>query len=442
MNQQPTILIIFGVSGDLSKRYLLPAIGQIAKAGMMPSEFKIVGVTRKDSVDVDSLLEKTANKKYLNLNTEIYPMNAGDIADYQKLGEFLEKVEKGFSSKAQRLFYLSTPPLVAKSIVEFLGESGLAKVPDTKLLLEKPFGTNLESAVDLAKHVDQYFDALQVYRIDHYLAKENAQNVIVFRDGNSLFKKTWNKDFIESIEVVASEEVGVAGRGNFYEQTGALRDVVQSHLLQLAALVLMDLPKDSKDVPNARREALRQMHIVCDVNNKECITRGQYEGYREEVGNRDSMVETFISLKVSSSDPKWLGVPVTLSTGKALKERKTEIRVCYKKEAENESNELLLRIQPDAGIEFSMWAKKPGLEHQVSRHKLHFHFKEHYESLPEAYEQVLYNAINGDHNLFASSEEVVETWRILDVVQQAFAKNKDDLVIYPKGSSVEEVLKM
>lgn len=442
MKQQPTILIIFGVSGDLSKRYLLPAIGQIAKAGMMPEQFKIVGVTRQAKVEIENLLLKTVNKKYLTEHVDIYPMDVGDIADYQKLGEFLEKIEKDFNGETQRLFYLSTPPMVAKSIVEFLGKSGLAKVSNTKLLLEKPFGTNLESAVDLARHVDQYFLADQVYRIDHYLAKENAQNIIVFRDGNSLFKKTWNKDFIESIEIVASEKVGIIGRENFYEQTGALRDVVQSHLLQLAALVLMDLPKDSKEVSKSRYEALRQMHIICDINNKECITRGQYEGYREEVGNPRSTVETFISLKVSSSDPRWLGVPITLSTGKALEERLTAIRICYKKSGENETNELLLRIQPDAGIEFSIWSKKPGLEHQVIQHKLHFNFKEHYENLPEAYEQVLFNAINGDHNLFTSSEEVVETWRILDVVQQAYEKDRNDLVIYPKGSTIEQILNM
>ncbi len=442
MNTQPAILIIFGVSGDLSKRYLLPAIGEIAQAGMLPEHFEIVGITRQSGIEIDSLLGKTNNKKYLTEKMHLYSMDVEDSQAYEKLGKYLEELEGKFGAPGDRVFYLSTPPLVAKSIVGFLGKSNLSKVPNTKLLLEKPFGTNLGSAVDLARHVDQYFSGDQVYRVDHYMAKEIAQNIIVFRAGNSLFKKTWNKDFIESIEIIASEKVGVEGRGNFYEQTGALRDVVQSHLLQLAALTLMELTEDLNEVPKLRARALSQMQIVCDLNNKECITRGQYEGYREEVDNPRSMVETFISLKVSSSDPRWVGVPITLSTGKALDERLTAIRICYKKDQENESNELLLRIQPDAGIEFSMWAKKPGLEHQVSKHKLHFHFKEYYENLPEAYEQVLFNAIRGDHNLFTSSEEVIETWRILDVVQNYFEKHKDDLVIYPKGISASEVLKM
>jgi glucose-6-phosphate 1-dehydrogenase len=274
------------------------------------------------------------------------------------------------------------------------------------------------------------------------MAKEAAQNLIVFRDKNSLFKKTWNKDFIESIDIIASEELDIQGRAHFYEQTGALRDVVQSHLLQLAALTLMKLPlkENMEDVPILRGKALKQLHVVCDATKNECVKRGQYEGYRDEVLNNESMTETFVSINLQSSDPNWKNVPITLSTGKAFKEKFTEIKIKYKKVEEDESDELLIRIQPNAGIELSVWAKTPGYERKISRHSMHFLFKEYYEKLPEAYEQVLYNAINSDHSLFTSSDEIIEAWRILDAVQQTWKNSKDNFVFYKKGSDINNVI--
>ena len=417
----PTIFIVFGASGDLAQRYLLPAIEAIAKAKMLPDEFQIVGVTRKSG-------------------SEYFQMDVTDKNEYEKLNNHLNEIEKKFSVPAQRLFYLAVPPEACKDIIEFIGKSSLIKHANNKLLLEKPFGTDLSSAKDLVKHVDKYFLPTQVYRVDHYMAKEISQNLIVFRDGNSLFKKTWNKDFIESIEIIASEKKDIEGRANFYEQAGALRDVVQSHLLQLAALALMDLPSSLVDVPKLRLQALKQLNIVCNINDSGCVKRAQYKDYRKEVDNPSSMVETFVSINLQSNNPKLVGIPITLTTGKALKDGFTVIKIRYKKDKENESNELLLRVQPDAGIEFSMWAKKPGLEHQVSRHVLHFLFKEYYGELPNAYEQVLFNAINSDHNLFTSSEEIIETWRILDEIQKMWQKNHTDLVFYNKGSSIEQIM--
>ncbi len=421
---KPTILIIFGISGDLAKRYLLPAIDAIAKAKMLPEQFEIVGVTRQES-------------------SIYFQMNTTDIQDYKKLNEHLKKIEESFREPAQRLFYLSVPPNVSQSIVEFLGESGLSKIGDTKILLEKPFGINLESAISLTKHIDKYFLPTQVYRVDHYMAKETAQNIIIFRGGNSLFKKTWNKDFIESIKIIVSEKIDIEGRVNFYEQTGALRDVVQSHLLQLAALSLMELPNNSEEVPVLREKALKYLNIVCDIEKSECVKRAQYEGYRDEVQNVDSMTETFVSVNLQSSDPRWLGVPIVLTTGKALNERCTVIKILYKKDKENQenqSNELLFRIQPDPGIEFSIWTKNPGYEYKTNPQVMHFLFKEYHEDLPDAYEQVLFNAINSDHSLFTGSGEVLETWRIIDMMQKSWERSSEDLIIYKKGSTMEEVV--
>lgn len=420
MNKTPTILIIFGISGDLSKRYLLPAIEAMRGLNMLPEKFKIIGITRKES-------------------STYYQMNLEEEEEYKKLNEYLTTIEKSFGETTQRLFYLSVPPQVSKSIIELLGKSGLSKINNTKLLLEKPFGINLENATDLANNINKYFLPTQVYRVDHYMAKETAQNIIVFRQGNSLFKKTWNKNFIKNIEIIASEEMGIEGRSNFYEQTGALRDIVQSHLLQLAALTLMELPKSQDDIPILREKALKNLNIICDIKKNECIKRGQYEGYRQEVNNQKSMTETFVSVNLQSSDPTWIGVPITLTTGKHLKSKFTEIRVCYKKEDENESNDLVLRLQPDAGIEFSIWAKVPGYEHKLKSHHLSFKFKDHYQILPDAYEQVLFNAINSDHSLFTSSGEILETWRILDEVQKNWEQNKESLIIYKKGSSIDQI---
>lgn len=440
---KPTILIIIGISGDLSKRKLLPAIGQISATGMIPRQFKIVGVTRRNNLDIDSLLENTSNKEYIKESTSFFEMDLENENDYLKLKKYLEEIEEGFGSRSQYLFYLSVPPKVSNTIIELIGKSLLSKVEGSKLLLEKPFGVDLKSAEELAEHINKYFKKEQVYRIDHYLAKETAQNIIVFREGNSLFKKTWNKDFIERIEVTVSEEIGIEGRVNFYEQTGALRDLIQSHLLQLLALTLMELPKEDKmsEVPRLRYDALRQLEIaVKDSSISSHVKRGQYSGYREEVSNKDSMTETFASIDLVSSDPNWKGVEINLTTGKSLKDKFTEIKILYKKDKDNESNELILKLQPDEGISFSVWVKRPGYEREVSHHSLSFFFKDHYSSLPEAYEQVLFNAINSDHSLFSTSEEVIETWRILDSLQKSWINSVYDLILYKKGSSISEIV--
>ncbi|MFH1233409.1 MAG: hypothetical protein V1649_02035 [Patescibacteria group bacterium] len=388
-NKTPTILIIFGISGDLAKRYLLPAIEAIAKAKMLPDKFEIVGITRQK-------------------NSKLFEMDLGNTEDYEKLNEHLEKIEKNFKEPAQRLFYLAVPPEACKNIVELIGKSSLVKNKENKtknkLLLEKPFGTDLENARGLVVHIDKYFKSEQVYRIVHYLAKETAKEIISLRNSKS-FKNKWDKNFIEKIEIIISEKIGVEGRINFYEQTGAMRDMVQSHLLELVALTLMELSEGNnvENIPYFRYKALKDLNIVCDITKNECVKRAQYEDYRQEVKNPKTIVETFISINLRSSDKRWRGVPITLTTGKKLKEKFTKIKIKYK--------------------------NKP----------LHFDFKDKEGSLG-AYEQVLLSAINGDHSFFISSEEILETWRILDAVQKTWEKTRDDLKIYKKGSTIEEVM--
>ena len=228
---QPTILVIIGISGDLAKPKLPPAILSLHRAGQLPEQFQIVGTTRQ-ALNTDDILghlpadASDVEKTFMHEHMATLQINMSQAEEYPSLSSHLTSIEADFGAPAQRLFYLSVPPEISSPIVEHLGTSGLAKAENTKLLIEKPFGINLESAAALVKHINQYFDETQVYRIDHYLAKEMAQNIIIFRGGNSLFKQTWNKDFIESIEIVASESIDIEGRTHFCEQTGAKRDVV------------------------------------------------------------------------------------------------------------------------------------------------------------------------------------------------------------------------
>lgn len=434
----PTILIIIGITGDLSRRYLLPAIEQIAAAGELPADFRIVGTTRQQTSREDILRSVDASTPFLATHLEVYRLDPTEKDDYASLDAFLKTIEKTFGS-SQRLFYLSVPPQVSWPVVELLGSSGLSTVPHTKLLLEKPFGTDLASAEQLIAHTDRYFRPSQVYRIDHYLAKEMAQNLVVFREANPLLRHTWHKDFIERIDITATESIDIEGRAGFYEQTGALRDVMQSHGLQLAALTLMEPPSDAArdDIPLRRLEALRKLRVASDHPVTDSVIRGQYEGYRTEVSNADSSVETYVRLTLTSSDTRWQGVPIHITTGKALPEKQTAIRITYRSEDGTEPNRLTLRIQPDAGIELQLWSKAPGYIHRLEKQSLRFSYADRTPKLPDAYEQVLLDAIRSNHTLFASSEEVRESWRILAPVQDAWNFSDADLIFYQKGSAPE-----
>jgi glucose-6-phosphate 1-dehydrogenase len=434
----PSTLIIIGITGDLARRKLLPAIREIASLGVLPEDFRIIGISRRD-VDIDQVLPVSGDNTYLRKVLELRKMNLDNLEDYQALGDYLTSIDARYEGNTQRLYYLSIPPLASQPVIELLGQAGLAKVPNTRLLLEKPFGTDLTSAEELVKHIHNHFSEDQVYRIDHYLAKEMAQNLVVFRANNPLFRRTWNKEFIESIDIIASQQMGIEGRSTFYEQTGALRDIVQSHLLQLAALVLMDLPAGGElhKIPGLRNKALEFLKPPTDVNKQ--VLRAQYRSYREEVDNPDSSVETFVTLKLFSADPTWENVPITLTAGKALDRTLTEIRIVYRQDGSDETNELVLRIQPNEGVEVCLWAKQPGYDRKLKQLPLNFSYSEHFNGLPEAYERVFVDALRGDRTLFAGSDEVLATWRILRPVQEAWVASGEDLVLYESGSAISDI---
>lgn len=428
---QPTIIVVFGISGDLSKRSLIPALEAVAKANIFADKTRIIGLSRKE-LSRDGLVDSDG---WLAEHLELLRLDPTVSTDYENLAERIADIESDFGVPTQKLFYLSLPPSVTTSVVANLGQAGLAGDENSKLLLEKPFGFDQDSARELIDHIGQYFDESRVYRIDHFLAKEMAQNIIVFRAGNALFKHTWNREYIEKIDVVLSEKIDVEGRAGFYEQTGAVRDVLQNHMLQLAALTLMDLPDlhHLETMAPARSSALAQLSLEGDIDL--ATQRAQYEGYRDEVGNPDSTTETFAQVRLYSQSERWKGVPITLTAGKALNETTTEIRITYRSEHGKEPDRLILRIQPNEGIELDIWVKKPGFQRAVERTGLSFAYHQIDTDLPKAYERVFVDAMRGDHTLFATSDEILESWRIVDPILTHWKEQGDaGLQFYPKAS--------
>jgi glucose-6-phosphate 1-dehydrogenase len=423
-----TKLLVFGITGDLSTRKLLPSLRSILQSEAVP-DIQIIGVSRRD-VNVRELLEDSLGDADMAPFVSVFSMDLAKADDYARL-----KGHIALEGDEQLLVYLSVPPMASAQIVDFLGQAGL-NTSNVKLLFEKPFGVDLASAEEVIARTAKYFDETQIYRIDHYLAKEMAQNIVAFRGGNALFGHVWNKTAIEKIEVVALEEIDVEGRAGFYEQTGALRDVVQGHLMQLLALVLMDVPAsfDWDALPELRKAALASVH----TGNPRSAVRAQYEGYQHEVGNPGSLTETFVSLHLASSDERWKDVALVLTTGKALNKKATEVRVYFRKFHDAQSNCLVFRIQPNEGIEIDLFTKKPGYERKFEQQKLGFSYPED-AVLPDAYEQVLMDAILSKKSLFTSSGEVLASWRILQPILDSWDMSDQPLFIYPKGSSTHTI---
>lgn len=419
-----TKLLIFGVTGDLAKRKLLPALRQIVSTGQFKN-LEIIGVSRQQLAMSDLAQDELA------AISSVFTMDLADGNAYRELRDFLS-----LQDDEQLLAYLSVPPRAATQIVDFMGEAGL-NTPNVKLLFEKPFGVDLVSAEEVIARTARYYGEEQIYRIDHYLAKEMAQNIVAFRGGNALLSHIWNNSVIDKIEVIASEQIGIEGRANFYEQTGALRDVVQGHLMQLLALTLMEIPDnlDWNVLPELRLQALQALRPADPAR----ALRAQYETYQTEVANPGSLTETFVRLQLESTAPQWQGVPLTLIAGKALDAKTTEIRLHFRRKHEAQSNTLTLHIQPNEGVEIELFTKKPGYDRQFIPQKIAFTYPED-TVLPDAYEQVLVDAIRSHKSLFTSSDEVLASWRVLQPLQDTWALNTTPLLHYPQGSSVADTL--
>ncbi len=444
---RPLVLTIFGITGDLAQRYILPALYELAAVHVLPEQLRIVGVSRRDITkdEVYGQLQEFVKsegfdegvKQRLLEATEMRQMDLESAADYTTLLEHLHEVEREFGGDVSRLYYLSIPAQSFAGVVHLLGQTGHnepshegAQLP--RLLIEKPFGYDLASAEELINAVKEHFSEAQAYRIDHYLAKETAQNILTFRFKNPLFDAVWDNQHIESIEIAAREQLDIEGRANFYEQTGALRDLIQSHLMQLLAITTMQKPAamDSDSIHAAKLELLK---LVEPADPAQAV-RGQYEGYRTEVEHPESPVETFARVRLNIGG-KWAGVPVTLETGKALQAKRTEITVCFKPTEDDLRNKLLFRIQPAEGITLQLQAKRPGIDNTTETVDMDFDYVDSFdERQPGAYERVIVDAIRGDQTLFASSAEVLASWHIIAPVLQKWSESGEDLLTYAKGT--------
>ncbi len=453
----PGALVIFGITGDLAQRKLLPALYHLAMYKMLPDTFRIVGVTRRD-ISIDSVLDKLAAfvpnadpevVNWLAQRLRIFQMDLLSTADYKKLRVHLDDLEREVGVCMQRLFYLAIPAQTYAPVIEQLGLGELNKTcphgtGESRLLIEKPFGYDLTSAQELITQLTDVFSEKQTYRIDHYVAKETAQNIMTFRAHNAIFRALWNNKHVTQITITASEKLDIEGRIAFYEQTGALRDLIQSHLLQLLALVTMeDGGAGNSEQLHANKLALLQAiePIAPDMVATNAV-RGQYEGYRTEVNNNHSNTETFASIALAINNDRWRGVPVILQTGKALDEKAIEITLTFSDNAHSEHDNILsLNIQPNEGVGLNLRAKKPGFAHEMQPVNMEFRYKHAFGETtrqPDAYERVLADAIKGDRLLFTTGEEVIASWKVIQNVLHEWSKDDNDLHSYQKGSAGPE----
>jgi glucose-6-phosphate 1-dehydrogenase len=452
---EPVIFVIFGITGNLAQQRLLPALYHLLKDDLLPKQMEIVGVSRR-RISVKQLLK---NVELCVLETDhicdpevlkafqhklkMLQLDPVKETDYDKLRKYLQTIEDTHGRCMNWLFYLSIPPHVYEPVIRNLGRCHLNQGCRhhrgvTRLLVEKPFGYDLVSAQDLIQSTNRYFSEDQIFRIDHYLAKETVQNILVFRSENPIFNSLWDHHFIRSINIDLYETIGINGRVDFYENVGALRDVVQNHLLQLMALITMEIPKnirDNQSLHQAKQVLFDQVKAV-DLK-KAGMVRAQYKGYRVEVNNRRSTTETYVSLKLYIDNQRWHGVPIRITTGKALNDDRTTIQLIFASTGDVATNTLTFRVQPNEGIDIDLVVKRPGFEDKTETVRMDFKYQDTFiePGHPDAYERVLVDAVKGDHSLFATSQEVIATWRILQPILNAWEKRSDDLKCYPIGTS-------
>src|SRR5579872_3196672 len=456
----PCVLVIFGSTGDLTKRKLIPALFDLACVGCMSPHFDIMGVGRKEISDEEfrkTLEEAAAHSKdardftperWQDFAKRITYLRAdtGDPQSYFKLAKRLAEMQQNGASP-NLLFYVATPPSVFAEIVRGLGEARLNRNEKgwTRIIVEKPFGRDLASAQQLNKILLAVFREEEIYRIDHYLGKETVQNILVFRFGNLLFEPVWNRNYIDYVEITAAETLGVEGRAGFYEETGALRDMVANHMLQLLSLTAMEPPLafDATSVRNKKVEVLSAIRPMTVAEVAERTVRGQYAtgqidgknitGYRQEANvSSSSNTETFAAIQFFIDNWRWAGVPFFLRTGKRLSRNLTEIAVHFKRTPQSlfaqegneevERNVIAFRIQPNEGITVDFAAKRPGTEMHTTNVQLNFRYREAFGAkTPVAYETLLLDAMRGDATLFTRRDEVEAEWRLITPIEEAWS---------------------
>jgi glucose-6-phosphate 1-dehydrogenase len=463
----PTTLVIFGATGDLAKRKLVPALYNLAHEGALPERFHLVGVSRKEKEDDDyreeceQAIRRFSRRKpdedvlrgFLE-NVKYVPGEFDEDATYGELERVLDGFEKDAGEKLNRAFYLSTAPSFFPVIIEQLGNCGLASDegpthPEVRVIIEKPFGTSLDEALELNRKVLSVFEEAQVFRIDHYLGKETVQNMMAFRFANGMFEPLWNRNYIDSVQITAAEDIGIGTRAGFYDQTGALRDLIQNHMLQLLCHVAMEPPVSftAEEVRNEKVKVLHAIHEPRIEEVPEIAVRAQYAaghsggedvpGYLQEDGVREgSTTETYAALRLEVDNWRWAGVPFYLRAGKRLARKITEIAVTLKPVPHLafsqdgslgvKPNQLVLTLQPNEGVTLQLGAKIPGSRMRIRSVNMEFLYGTSFMSQsPEAYERLIMDAMRGDPTLFTRNDEVEAQWRICDPILQAWAKTSD-----------------
>jgi glucose-6-phosphate 1-dehydrogenase len=425
----PTVFVIFGVTGDLSQRKLLPALFSLFAHDLLPNKFKIVGFSRREwgnndlRLFAEGILGLNKAKEQGQLKDFLTHIEyARGIFDnpkaYIELKKQLNKIDNEFGQCTNKLLYLAVSPTFYEVIFKHLKTSGLntpcgGELGWTRILVEKPFGKDTTHAQNLENMLAKIFKEQQIFRIDHYLAKETMQNILAFRFSNSIFEPIWNAKSIERVHIQVFERDGIGGRGDFYDGIGALRDVGQNHLLQMLALVAMDRPvvMHGDDIRKKRASILQRL-----VFKKDQVIRGQYLGFQSEKGvSPNSQTETYFKLPVFIEAKRWENTPFILESGKAMKESKAEIAVYFKRADRAEQNVLHFRVQPNEGIEIDLWVKKPGFEEEYAQKVLAFSYEtsKFENEVPDAYERVLFDCVRGDQTLFASTDEVKYSWKFI-----------------------------
>jgi glucose-6-phosphate 1-dehydrogenase len=459
---EPCALVLFGATGDLAHRKLVPALFQLARGGNLPSECAIVGFARRDWTDADlrALYEKSLTKSGGPDFREVWSQFAGriffspgtfdDPAAFQKLRETLARVDKTLDTQGNRVYYLAVAPENFSTIIHRLGEAGLIypgsqERPWSRVVIEKPFGHDLQSARALNREISAVLDENQVYRIDHYLGKETVQNIHALRFGNSIFEPVWNRRYVASVQITVAEEVGMpGGRGAYYDTAGTIRDMVQNHMMQLLCLVAMEPPVDlSADaVRNEKVKVLQALPRWRPEDVYRNVVRAQYTdgslqgsevvGYLQEKGVApDSKTDTFVAIRLELSNWRWAGVPFFLRTGKCLPKRATEIAISFHRppaelfepeaDGRSGSNQLVLRIQPNEGASLSFEAKVPGSRRRLQEVRMDFRYGTAFAvPPPEAYERLLLDVMLGDPTLYTRTDEVESAWRFITSILDAW----------------------
>jgi len=474
----PCIIVIFGASGDLTKRKLLPALYHLEQSGLLPKEFAVVGVARrplqdkfandmKDGIVSGGGVEESDPKLAPFVDRiQYHSMNFDDPNGYEALDKKLAELDEKFQTKGNRLFYLAVAPEYFSDIIKFLGDHQMNKPKQeegdensakwVRIVVEKPFGHDLNSAKELSDEVNKVFSEDQVFRIDHYLGKETVQNILVFRFANGIFEPVWNRNYIDHVEITAAEAIGIEGRGSFYEQAGALRDVVQNHVMELVSFVAME-PPGSFEANSMRQEQLKVWKAIKPIHPADTV-RGQYgagtidgksvPGYRQEENvHPRSQTETFAALRLEIENWRWAGVPFYIRAGKRMPKRVTEITIQFKQPplalfeerdgaCNVEPNIISMRIQPDDGITLRFGAKQPGPQMAVCPVNMDFNYAQAFGvSSANGYERLLLDAMLGDATLFAHREGVEATWALMTPILEYWHQHPlQHLPNYPAGT--------